>query len=110
MNVFLQNCYDATAKCFNITCEFFNLQPDEIIKVRFNSRLWNSSLTKDFHSNVDIVQIRSTGQLYIDPLAKVSQFNTKNDGTNVSRAYNAAMCCLGKFPYLYNQLIVIMMS
>ncbi|XP_067929469.1 integrin alpha-PS1-like [Watersipora subatra] len=77
------NCYDGSARCFDTTCEFFDVNPGDVIRVRFNSRLWNSSLV-NVYSDVDVVQIISTGQLTIDPSAVVSQTNLTNDGRNVT--------------------------
>lgn len=56
--------------------------------MRFNSRLWNSSLAQEYSEGVDLVRIASTGSLFIDPAAKVSQTNTNNDFTNVSLCSN----------------------
>lgn len=54
-------------------------------RIRFNSRVWNSSLTKDFGNDmVDYVEITSSAFLFIDPDARVSQTNLLNDRTNVS--------------------------
>ena len=60
------------------------VQPRDQFRIRIDSRVWNSSLTKDYGDNVDYVEIVSSGYLFIDPSAQVSQPTTDNDYANVS--------------------------
>jgi len=77
------NCKDGTATCFNITCEFLKVEPGAEFRIRIDSRVWNSSLTKDYGDTVDYVEIVSNGFLFIDPSAQVSQPTTDNDYARV---------------------------
>lgn len=79
----LQNCFDGSAKCINITCEFFDIEPDAVIRARFNARLWNTTLADEFGNTVSYVEIKSSGSIFIDPNAQVTQ-PTNNDRVNVS--------------------------
>ena len=63
------------------------VQPRDQFRIRIDSRVWNSSLTKDYGDNVDYVEIVSSGYLFIDPSAQVSQPTTDNDYANVSNYF-----------------------
>ena len=61
--------------------------------------MWNSSLTKDYGDNVDYVEIVSSGYLFIDPSAQVSQPTTDNDYANVSNYITRWSCLVVKLFY-----------
>lgn len=63
------------------------MEPGAEFRIRIDSRVWNSSLTKDYGDTVDYVEIVSNGFLFIDPSAQVSQPTTDNDYARVSAMF-----------------------
>ncbi|XP_052246976.1 integrin alpha-6-like isoform X2 [Dreissena polymorpha] len=77
-NIAHLDCDSKTAKCYEIRCKIGVLSPDQNVKIRIRSRLWESTLLQDYRL-VDAVHIRSKGKIHIRPELNVLQSNTKND-------------------------------